>query len=247
VRKVVFASLQIPLWLGFVLLIVACYLLGGIPFSLIVGKVFFRKDLREIGSGNLGTTNAIRGLGWPAGIAVLILDGLKGVGAIYLARLCFPQGCSPAYYDTLDRIVRPAYQAGAYPASVAHWALVASAVAVIVGHAFSPYIGLKGGKAMAATGGIVIAMLPKLLPILVPVFLILVIVTRYVSVASLTIAVLLPITMAIFYPYLPFIIFSVAAMLFVIWLHRSNIARLHAGTENKLFGTKKPNDEANGG
>ncbi len=228
----------VPLWVGFVVLIVVCYLLGGIPFSLIVGKVFFRKDLREIGSGNLGTTNAIRGLGWPAGIAVLILDGLKGVGAVYLARLCFPQGCSQQAYDALATIVRPAYLVGGYPASVAHGALVAAAVAVILGHAFSPYIGFKGGKAMAATGGIVIAMLPKLLPILVPVFLILVVATRYVSVASLTIAVLLPFTMALFYPYLPFIIFSVAASLFVIWLHRGNIARLRAGTENKLFGDK---------
>ncbi|MCL2324566.1 MAG: glycerol-3-phosphate 1-O-acyltransferase PlsY [Actinomycetia bacterium] len=232
-------QLPLPLWLGFVLLALVCYLLGGIPFSLIVGKLFFRRDLRELGSGNLGTTNALRSFGWPAGIAVLILDALKGAGAIYLARLLIPQGCTPQFYAALSPLVRPAYAVGGYPAEVAHWALVVSAVAVIVGHAFSPYIGFAGGKAMAATGGIVIAMLPRLLPILVPVFILLVIITRYVSVASLTIAVLLPPTMAFFYPYLPFIIFSVAAMIFVIWLHRSNIVRLRAGAENKLFGQKR--------
>jgi len=228
-------SLHLPTWLGFTALIIVCYFLGAIPFSLIVGKVFHHKDLRLLGSGNLGTTNAWRCLGPAAGIAVLVLDALKAVVGIYLARLIFPQAISAAAYETLSPLVRIAYHVGSgYPVLTAHWALVAAAVAVIGGHAFSPYIGFKGGKAVAATGGIVIAMVPKLVLILLPVFLIVLFVTRYVSVGSLTIAVLLPLTMWWFYPSLPFIIFSVVAALFVIWLHRSNIARLRAGTENKL-------------
>jgi len=242
------AQLHIPLWAGFVALIVVCYFLGAIPFSLIIGKLFYHKDLRTMGSGNLGTTNALRCFGPVAGALVLVLDGLKGAAAIYLARWLIPQVATPAHYATLSPLVRVAFSTRGYFVLTAHWALVVAAVSAIIGHAFSPYIGFKGGKAMAATGGIVIAMLPKLLPILVPVFLILVAVTRYVSVASLTIAVLLPLTMWLFYPSLPFIIFSVAAALFVIWLHRSNIARLRAGTENKLeFGRSKAPTRSNGG
>ena len=235
------ASLHLPIWLGIVALVVVCYFLGAIPFSLIIGKLFYHKDLRTMGSGNLGTTNALRCFGPVAGALVLLLDGLKGAAAVYLARWMFPQVASPAFYSKLAPITRAAYSVNGFPRLTAHWVLVAAAVATIVGHAFSPYIGFKGGKAMAATGGIVIAMFPKLLPILVPVFIILVLITRYVSIASLTIAVLLPLTMWYFYSSLPFIIFSVAAALFVIWLHRSNIARLRAGTENKLeFGKAKP-------
>lgn len=236
-----FAQLHLPLWLGFLALIVVCYFLGAIPFSLIVGKVFYHKDLRALGSGNLGTTNAWRCLGPAAGIAVLLLDALKAAIGIYLARLLFARAATAAFYATLSPLVRIAYRVGGYPVRTAHWALVAAAVAVIVGHAFSPYIHFRGGKAVAATGGIVIAMVPKLVLILLPVFLLVLALTRYVSVASLTIAVLLPFSMWLFYPSLPFIIFSVAAALFVIWLHRSNISRLRAGTENKLgFGNKKP-------
>jgi len=244
----VLTQLHIPAWAGFVFLVVVCYFLGAIPFSLIIGKVFYRKDLRTMGSGNLGTTNALRCFGPVAGALVLILDGLKGAAAVYLARWLFPQLATPALSASLSKLVRLAYSTQGYPVLTAHWALVTASVAAIVGHAFSPYIKFKGGKAMAATGGIVIAMFPKLLPILVPVFLILVFVTRYVSVASLTIAVLLPLTMWVFYKSLPFIIFSVAASLFVIWLHRSNIARLRAGAENKLeFGRSKAPQDENGG
>ncbi|MCL2654153.1 MAG: glycerol-3-phosphate 1-O-acyltransferase PlsY [Coriobacteriia bacterium] len=228
------AQLHIPLWLGFILLIIVCYFLGAIPFSLIVGKVFYRKDLRKLGSGNLGTTNAYRCLGPVAGTIVLILDCLKGAVAIYLARLFVPMNASAAYYGTLSPLVRVAYRIGGYPALAAYWALIACAVAAIVGHAFSPYINFTGGKAVAATGGILLAMVPKVVLILLPLFLIMLLATRYVSVASMTIAVALPFSMWLFYPSLPFIIFSVVAALFVIWLHRGNIVRLRAGTENKL-------------
>ena len=242
------APLSLPLWLVFLLLVVICYFIGGISFAYVVGKLFYHIDLRYEGSGNLGTTNALRCLGVPAGVVVLILDGLKGVAAIYLARFFVPQNCTPQYYAGLSPLMRLVFHPGGYSASVAQWALLTCALAAILGHAFSPYLHFRGGKAMATTAGIIIAMEIKAVLVLLPLFLIVLLLTHYVSVASITTAVGYPLTTLIFYPSLPFIILSVAAALFVIWLHRSNIARLRNGTENKFsFRRARPSSNGSGG
>ena len=234
-------SPPVPLWLVFVLMAVACYLIGGFSSSFVIGKLIYHKDLRCEGSGNLGTTNALRCLGVPAGIVVLFLDGLKGAIAIEIARLLLPQHCTAARYATLSPLVRLAYSPVGYPAQIAYWALVVCALAAILGHAFSPYLKFRGGKAIATSAGIIIAMEPKAVLILLPIFIIVLLSTRYVSVASMAIAICYPFATVIFYPSLPFIILSVVAALFVIWLHRSNIVRLRAGTENRLtLGRSQP-------
>lgn len=102
------------------------FLAGGIPFSLIVGKLFARVDIRTVADGNPGATNVIRAAGWKAGVPAIILDISKGYLPVALAR----------HYGLAD------------------WALVPVALAPILGHAFSPFLKFHGGKALGATGGV---------------------------------------------------------------------------------------------
>lgn len=198
----------------FVAACVAGYLLGAIPFSLVIGKTFFKIDLRQFGSGSLGTTNTLRVLGGRAALAVLLLDALKGTCAVWVAWLLVPTSV--------------------FGASTHSWALVVGTFAAIFGHAFSPYIDFKGGKGVATTAGAVLAMQPIVACILIVLFIIIVYSTRYVSVASMVVATLYPIMVLVFYRELPFILFAFIAAILIIWLHRANIVRLIAGEESKI-------------
>lgn len=208
---------SLALMLGAVALI--AYLLGAIPFTLIIGKVFYNIDPRKVGSGNLGATNSLRVLGWKAGVAVAILDVLKSVLALYIAKYLFS---SPELLT---------YQS---------WAMVVAALCAILGHAFSPYIGFKGGKGVATAAGAMIALSPKIFLILLVVFVTTIAISRYVSLGSITVAALYPfVTYLMHSGDLPRLLFSIITAVLVIYFHRSNIARLKAGTENKLSFKKK--------
>jgi len=198
----------------FVAACVVGYLLGAIPFSLIIGKTFFDVDPRKFGSGNLGASNTLRVLGGRAAIAVLLLDALKGACAVLVASLL---------------VTEPAFGA-----TVHSWALVAGTFAAIFGHAFSPYIDFKGGKGVATTAGALFAMQPIVVAILAVFFFTIVYFTRYVSVGSMVCAALYPILVLVFYREFPFVLFAFLVAVLIIWLHRSNIVRLRAGEESKI-------------
>lgn len=189
--------------------LVVAYLLGAMPFALLAGKLH-GVDLRTSGSGNLGATNVFRTLGRTAGITVMVLDIAKGTAAVLIAE---------ALTDN-------------------PWPLAAGAL-VILGHVFPVWTGFKGGKGVATGAGALIGLVPAASGVMVLIWVLLVLVTRYVSVASIVAALAAaPLAWAFGAPW-SYVAFIAVAALFVIWKHRENVARLMKGTENRIsFGKK---------
>ncbi len=191
--------------LGFIVLFVLAYVAGSIPFGVVVGKVFYGVDVREHGSGNVGTTNVFRVLGKKAGSVVMVCDILKGYIPAALAAALF----SP-------------------------WAAIFIAAAPVVGHMYSIFLKGKGGKGIATGAGVVLALVPLAFVIIFATWIVLILVTRYVSVASLVAALLVPVlTIALGEP-LPYQIAGVLVAILVWWAHRGNLKRLLAGEENRV-------------
>lgn len=195
------------------LAILGSYLLGSIPTSYIFGKILKGIDIREHGSGNAGATNALRILGTKWGILTMILDMAKGWLAVFLGRML------------LD--------------NPANWVLIALALGAIIGHIFTIYLGFKGGKGVATSAGVFIALAPIPVAIALAVFIITVWITRYVSLGSM-LAALVAFGAELFIniknnfadkEILGLVILIVA---FIIFRHKANIQRLLAGNENKL-------------
>lgn len=202
------------LYLKIALGLIFAYLVGAIPFALIIGKTFYGIDPRKHGSGNLGATNTLRVLGVKASIAVLLLDASKGALAIIVMRLLLKgTPLKPGILET---------------------ALVLTMFVAVVGHLFSPYIGFKGGKGVATTAGCLFAMQPKAAFILLALFIVIVALTKYVSLGSITIATCYPFLVLAFYPVAIYIVFAFILAALIIYMHRTNIARLRAGTESKI-------------
>lgn len=215
-------------FLAAIALFIASFLLGSIPFGLIISKVFYHTDIRQHGSGNIGTTNAIRTMGKIGGYSVFLLDFGKGLLSGVLARL-FAWSFLPG----------GGFEAGAL---VSYDTMIALAfLACTLGHIFSPWLGFKGGKGIAVAVGclfVTFGWIPALLEILI--FAVLVIATRYVSVGSIAAAVACPFFSAYVFwgNWLAVVLCSFAGIV-VIWAHRANIGRLRAGTENRI-GDKRP-------
>ena len=190
------------------------YLAGSIPFAYLAGKAH-GIDLRQHGSGNLGATNAIRVLGKKTGLAVYLADTLKGF---------VPVAVLPGLLDT----------------STPHLWAIAIGVAAIIGHVKPIFLlGQGGGKGVATTGGVFFGLTP--LPTLIAFlsFVVVVLMTKRVSIGSLTSAVVLPAGVIVEKgPTHPLSIICVIIALLVIWLHRGNIRRIINGTEPK-FGEKR--------
>ena len=186
------------------------YALGSIPFALIAGRLR-GIDLRAHGSGNLGATNALRVLGTRTGIAVYVLDTLKGFLAVVLIPRLFG----------LD--------------AATNWA-VAYAVAAVAGHVRPLFLGFRqGGKGVATAGGAFLALAPAAMLIALGVFTLLVVMTGYVSVGSLAATIAL-IGVLLLTPGTPVLLSAVSVLLgaFLFWSHRANIARLRRGEEHRF-------------
>lgn len=186
------------------IILVIAYLLGSIPSGLIVGKMFYGIDIREHGSGNLGGTNTFRTLGKKAGITVTLADILKGTLAVLLAKW-FGYDLHP---------------------------LIAGVIAV-VGHMYPVFAGFRGGKAVATSGGILLAYAPLMFMILLLTFFISLYITKYVSLSSMLAAVA-ALTYALIEGDLPLIIVVGMLSAFVIYRHRANIKRIMDKTEPKI-------------
>lgn len=195
--------------------LLAAYLLGAIPTSYLAGRWGRGIDLREHGSHNLGATNLYRTLGWKFAIPVGIIDVAKGA----IPTLLF------------------APQAGDNP-------LLPSlcGIAAVVGHTLSPFVGFKGGKGVATAAGMLLALTPAAVGVVAILWIVLVRLTGYVSVGSITAAAVFPAADWILKPSrrtTADIGLDCLIAGFIIWKHRSNIARLRAGTENR-FGHRRP-------
>jgi len=203
----------------FNLLIIAVlsYLAGSIPTSIIVGKVVYRKDLREFGSGNAGGTNAWRVFGWKAGLFVMAFDVFKGVAAtLFISRM-------PAPPDMIYEAVQ----------------LIAGCSAVI-GHIWTIFGKFKGGKGVGTAAGMLLALYPIGTLICIGIFLIVIVLSGIVSLGSLTAAFSLPFVLWIMnatgwrdvHPVLFY--FSIPVVILIFITHRSNIKRLIQGNENRF-------------
>ncbi len=190
------------------------YLLGAIPFGLIIGRLTKGIDLREYGSHRTGATNALRTLGTRAAAGVFILDVAKGVAAVVLARTLFAG----------DPLVE--------------WAAAAAGVAAIIGHNWSVFIGFTGGRGVATSAGALAAMSPWTILIVAPIVIAVVWRTRYVSLGSVTGAIAAPTITAALAAVgaasIPAIAYALGSGLLVTAAHADNIGRLRAGTERKI-------------
>ncbi len=205
---------------------IVSYLICGIPFGKILVGLMSHKDIQKEGSGNIGTTNALRVGGPKVAALTLAFDLLKGMVCVIVFRDVVYAGSSWSASSTVS-----------YPLLVALVAL-----ACLYGHIFSPYLKFHGGKGIATGVGILFGFYWPLALIHLAIFIVLVAVTRYVSVGSIVTAALVPVTVFLTQPGIPLPALAVWTILgwSVVFAHRGNIARLRAGTENKLsFGSKK--------
>jgi glycerol-3-phosphate acyltransferase PlsY len=199
------------------------YVLGSLPFSVWTGLLFFGKDVRRYGSGNAGATNTFRVLGRKAGTAVLILDTLKGYWAASLPQMWFADGDA----ETENNL------------------MLAGGLAAVVGHVYSIFLRFKGGKGVATSLGVMLALAPWAILGATAVFLAAWLLTSYISLGSLLAAAMFPLFHYFWYRhaslYQWLVVIALSGLIF--YTHRSNIQRLLQGKENRmpLFRNKTPN------
>jgi len=200
-----------------VLSVIIGYLLGSINASVIIGKIFYGKDIREYGSGNAGATNTLRTFGKPAAAAVLVVDFLKGIAACLVGRLLV------GHIDNFG-------WAGVYLAGFA----------AVLGHNWPVFFGFRGGKGVLTSFAVVLYISPIPALICLAAFIAVVALTGYVSLGSIVGAILWPVVSLFF--NLPAVMIAVAVLMsaLIVIRHKDNIKRLIDGTEKKLsFKNKK--------
>ncbi len=199
-----------------VLILIAAYLLGSIPFGYLIVRVKEGGDVRETGSGGTGATNVTRRAGKFAGIVTLLLDALKGAAAVYLARKYFT------------------------PDFGVNWLVAGAAVMVVVGHMFPVWLGFRGGKGVATGVGAYLMLLPLAVVGAAVIFLLVVIATRYVSLGSILATAAFPFFAWLISRFRPIaglkeiLAASLICGALIIFMHRANIGRLLAGAESKF-------------
>jgi glycerol-3-phosphate acyltransferase PlsY len=222
--------LRVPI-LCYILTALAAYLLGSIPFGFLAAKAK-GIDIRAVGSGNIGATNAMRVLGKPAGIAVLLLDVAKGyVACAFLPPIIY--NWLIPHYSGLFRYFQDT------PVEFQMRFYVVAGIFAVLGHNYTCWLKFKGGKGIATTAGVYLALAPWAVLVALVVFIVAILLTKYVSVGSISAAVALPVTVWVMTPHNLFLgIVTTALGALAIYKHKSNIQRLLAGTENR-FGQKK--------
>jgi len=204
-------------WLVYGLTSLAAYLLGSLPTGFLVAKAK-GMDIRTVGSGNIGATNVFRSLGLPAGLFVLLVDAAKGWVAVRLLANWVVHGLLP-----------PDAVGGA-----AEVAAIIAGLAVILGHNYTCWLGFKGGKGIATSAGVLAGLVPLPLLVIMGVWLLVFLLTRYVSLASICAAFALPFATWALVKRPALIFVTLAMAVLAIYKHKANIQRLLAGTEHRL-------------
>jgi len=207
------------------LIVILSYLAGSVPGSVWVGQLFYRIDVRKHGSNNAGATNVFRVLGWKAGLLSTIVDVGKGfLAAGVIATIRIDQlPNEPSFFQVASVI-----------------SLLAG-IAAIVGHMFPIFAGFRGGKGVNTAAGVLFAITPQTMWIVIGVFMIVLVITRYVSLASIIAALMFPTTIAIRRFVFDvetldrsLLLFGCVFAIAILYAHRSNIRRLISGTENQI-------------
>jgi glycerol-3-phosphate acyltransferase PlsY len=200
-----------------VLVLVAAYLLGSIPFGYLIVRAKEGGDVRETGSGGTGATNVTRRAGKTAGVVTLLLDALKGALAVALAR----------WVTTPDFGI--------------DWWVTAAATLAVLGHIFPVWLGFRGGKGVATGVGVFLALAPLAVPFAAVIFILVVWATRYVSLGSITATAAFPLCVWLLSVYVrpltsfaPVMTAAIIGGALIIFMHRANIKRLAQGTESKF-------------
>jgi glycerol-3-phosphate acyltransferase PlsY len=194
----------------FAIILVGGYLLGSVPFGILIGRMFYGVDPRTVGSGNIGTANSMRAFGRTGAVLVLLGDVFKGAAPTFVA---------------LRFLDEP-------------WMAAAVGLATVVGHNWSVFLRFRGGKGVATTLGVVIVLSLPAATAFGVVWLATAAVTRYSSLASILASAAVPVAMFLLQKPMPYVYYGIVALALVVWRHESNIRRLFAGTELKI-GTKK--------
>lgn len=190
------------------------YLIGSIPTAFIFGKVLKGIDIRTVGSGNIGATNVYRAVGKVPGIAVLMVDILKGAAPVAIIPMIVPVGGSVLAPDIYKILI---------------------GAAAIAGHVWTVFMNFKGGKGVATTAGVVLILAPDVVGIVLVLWIAVMVVSRYVSVASIAAAITLPVTAYVLGKQPSIIIFLSIISVIGIYKHKGNIIRLRQGSEHKIY------------
>ncbi len=197
---------QQPFWILATLAAIAAYLIGGLPFGYWFVRASSGKDIRSMGSGNIGATNVHRSAGTKAGLIVLALDILKGFLALWVAAIITDN---------------------------AALGLAVATAAVMLGHCYPIFLGFKGGKAVACFVGAALYLAPYALLVMAVIFVAIVTLTKYISLASILSALIFPVVYwAIYRPPPELLAATAIGGLLIIYRHKGNIERLRAGKEN---------------
>jgi glycerol-3-phosphate acyltransferase PlsY len=214
----------VPLW-SYILTALAAYLLGSIPTGFLVAKAK-GIDIRAVGSGNIGATNTMRALGKTAAIFVLLLDALKGYAACYYLPPLIFNWLAPHFSGLFSYFHDE-------PVELQTRYFLVAGIFAVLGHNYTCWLKFKGGKGIATTAGVYLALAPWAVLVALVVFILAVFLTRYASVGSILAAVALPVTVWVMTPHnLLLGIVTTALGALAIYRHKANIQRLIAGTEN---------------
>jgi glycerol-3-phosphate acyltransferase PlsY len=206
-------------FLGYIVVAIVAYLLGSIPTGFLVAKVR-GIDIRAVGSGNIGAANTFRTIGRTAGVFVLLIDALKGFVAVTVCGLILR--CLGIAIDETE----------------IHYGIVAGIFAIL-GHNYTCWLKFKGGKGVATTAGVYLALAPVAVGVAVLAFILALVIWRYTSVGSMLAAVVLTITVWFTKPDMALRIVTIALCVLTLLKHRTNVQRLLAGTENRIEFKKK--------
>jgi len=221
-----------------VLVIIIAYFIGSIPFGYLIVRIREGGDVRETGSGGTGATNVLRRAGKVAGVITLILDALKGAAAVVIAKLLLFPHVPLGHAGQTEHILLEHLGSGLHDA---YWWVAAAAVAAIVGHIFPVWLGFRGGKGVATGVGVFLMLAPIAVALAVVIFVLIVGLTRYISLGSIVAAATIPIFVLVQNAFIrpivslaPMLTAATAGAALIIFAHRENIGRLFQGTESKF-------------
>ena len=200
--------------LSLIAALILAYLIGSMPTAYIFGRIIKGIDIRNFGSGNVGATNVYRLIGKAPAFIVLFIDALKGFAPVLLF---------PAIFNIDKNLLNP------------ELASILIGVACISGHIWTVFLKFKGGKGVATTSGVMLAIAPKVFLIALIVWVIIFLLFRYVSLASITAAISLPIASLVMNKAFPLVLFSITICFIGTYKHKSNISRILKGEEKRLL------------